>query len=348
MAFHFTHYPHRIIRDERDAMLFQKETGHLKHYNVFASFDPVIICCKPWIFEKRFETTNYMGLSVYVERDRYSIWNDNLLLPEMWRKEQDTLRHKKLGKIVRSMKRYFYLQIKNSFDAMHLASGCQFDPEPNIAYYLEHLDVVKFLDIILGVDQTNLGHAQLAAWLITFWIMDDALEKQTPNAIENAKKWIGWCSIQNEYGSILRDELEIWFESTQEEHKSNIDYVEVRKKSAGVCPTIAAMFVFVPSRRRFFQNMWVKETRAFISELRECSFLVGIDNDRDFKHGADINLSTALSDEELDHIQHASEEKYKISIFEILINHGLVAAKEAKSYRERFRIWAEGAPRYNN
>lgn len=238
--------------------------------------------------------------------------------------------------------------IQNSFDVMKRESGCQFELEPNITFYLEHLDVVNFLDIILGVDQTDLGHAQLAAWLITFWIMDDALEKQAPNAIENAKKWIEWCSMRNEYSPVLRAELETWLEGTQEECESNIDYVEVRTKSAGVCPTIAAMFVFVPSRHLFFNDISVEDTQTFISKLRECSFLVGLDNDRHFKHGADINLSTSLSEEELTLIEHAANEKYNIRIFEILNTRGLglIAAKEAAAYRKRFFQWAKNAPRY--
>ena len=239
-----------------------------------------------------------------------------------------------------------FTNIQNSFDVMKKESGCQFELEPNITFYLEHLDVVNFLDIILGVNQTDLGHAQLAAWLITFWIMDDALEKQAPNAIENAKKWIEWCSMRNEYSPVLRAELETWLEGTQEERESNIDYVKVRTKSAGVCPTIAAMFVFVPSRHLFFNDISVEDTQTFISKLRECSFLVGFDNDRHFKHRADINLSTSLSEGELTLIEHAANEKYNLSIFEILNTHGLIAAKEAAAYRKRFFQWAKNAPRY--
>ena len=237
-----------------------------------------------------------------------------------------------------------FTNIQNSFDVMK--RECQFEMEPDIAYYLEHLDVVNFLDIILGVSQTDLGHAQLAAWLITFWIMDDALEKQAPNAIENAEKWIEWCSIRNEYSPVLRAELETWLEGTQEEHESNIDYVKVRTKSAGVCPTIAAMFVFVPSRHLFFNDISVEDTQTFISKLRECSFLVGFDNDRHFKHGTDINLSTSLSEQELDRIEHVTEEKHNINLFEILKTLGLIAAKEAAGYRTRFFQWAKNAPRY--
>ena len=229
---------------------------------------------------------------------------------------------------------------------MHSASGCQFDSKPDIAYYLEHLDVVNFLDIILGVSQTDLGHAQLAAWLITFWIMDDALENKAPNAIENAKKWIKWCSMRNEYSPVLRAELETWLEGTQEEHNLDIDYVKVRTKSAGVCPTIAAMFVFVPSRHLFFNDISVEDTQTFISKLRECSFLVGFDNDRHFKHGADINLSTSLSEGELTLIEHAANDIYNMRILEILNTHGLIAAKEAAAYRKRFFKWAKNTPRY--
>jgi hypothetical protein len=251
-----------------------------------------------------------------------------------------------------------FTNIQNSFDVMKKESGCQFELEPNITFYLEHLDVVNFLDIILGVNQTDLGHAQLAAWLITFWIMDDALENKAPNAIENAEKWIEWCSIRNEYSPVLRAELETWLEGTQEEHKLqeaqklqeehklDIDYVKVRTKSAGVCPTIAAMFVFVPSRHLFFNDISVEDTQTFISKLRECSFLVGFDNDRHFKHGADINLSTSLSEGELTLIEHAANDKYYIRILEISNTHGLVAAKEAAAYRKRFFQWAKNTPRY--
>ncbi len=245
------------------------------------------------------------------------------------------------------------MSIQKSFDDMHEMSGCQFEKKPNIDDYLEHLDVDKFLKIILGVKQLDPGYAKLAAWLIMFWIMDDALEQKKQNAYENASKWIQWCSEQNEYGPILYTELNKWLEGTQEEHelktqnelKSN--YMRVRTKSAGVCPTFTAMFVFVPSRRQFFENISVEQTRSFILKLTACSFLVGIDNDRQFSHKIDVNLSKSLTNEELNQIEQKAVLKHKNQLRMIAEEFEPIYAKEAASYRERFQRWASNAPRYN-
>ena len=228
--------------------------------------------------------------------------------------------------------------IIRTFFELHKLTTISFNRETVIRKF-HQINISEFLTIILDVPA---NHLNMTVWLLTFWLLDDALEKKALNAVENAKKWIEWCSQQGEYGSILNDELFIWFKATQNEHEPNINYASVRQDSAGVCPTITAMFVFVPSKRTL-----VKDVGSFVNSLRPLSLLVGMDNDRLFTHDGDINLIKRLSEEEIQSLYQIKEQEHEACLQEIKTQQGDLAVREASEYRERFKQWSKLSPMYN-
>ena len=95
--------------------------------------------------------------------------------------------------------------ILHKFFELHKCTTISFDRETVIRKF-QKINISDFLTIILDVPE---NHLNMSVWLLTFWLLDDALENKALNAVENAKKWIEWCSKQGEYGSILNDELQI-------------------------------------------------------------------------------------------------------------------------------------------
>ena len=228
--------------------------------------------------------------------------------------------------------------ILRTFFELHKCTTISFDRETVIRKF-QKINISDFLTIILDVPA---NHINMSVWLLTFWLLDDALENKALNAVENAKKWIEWCSQQGEYGSILNDELFIWLKATQNEHEPNINYASVRQDSAGVCPTIAAMFVFVPSKRTL-----VKDVGSFVNSLRPLSLLVGMDNDRFFTHDGDVNLIKHLCEEEIKSLEQLKKQEHLSCLQQIKIQQGDIAFREASEYRERFIQWSKLSPMYN-